>query len=167
MELTATPRSGGDVFELTPQEKQAPAELPEKPTEPIHHVWLRTHAKKALRLTDVADEKKELVPKLVQLALEYQKDETQPAVLVFVRTVKAVNDVVTGLKKGKVGADNILTLTGTMRGRERDTMATESRVFARFKRTRQPRSSRAPCTSSAPQPARSAWTFRPTTWCAT
>jgi CRISPR-associated endonuclease/helicase Cas3 len=135
MELTATPRSGeGEVFELTPQEKQAPAELPEEPTEPIHHVWRRTHAKKALQLAGVADEKRELVLKIVQFALEYQKDETKPAVLVFVRTVKAVNEIVTGLKKGKVDEDNILTLTGTMRGYERDRMATESRVFARFKK---------------------------------
>jgi CRISPR-associated endonuclease/helicase Cas3 len=142
MELTATPRSGGEVFELTPEEKKAPDPLPPRPkteeekekTPPVHHVWWRTHSKKALALHEIGDEKKELVPTVAKLALRYKDDEAKPAVLVFVRTVESVNDVVKELKKGKVSDDSVLTLTGTMRGYERDRMATESKVFARFKK---------------------------------
>ncbi len=132
MELTATSRGDGDVFELTKAEKEAPVEIPNPPTQPIHHVWRRTHARKSLALYKIGDEKKELVPKVVELALVHQKSDKKPAVLVFVRTVESVNDVVTGLKKAKVPDSNILTLTGTMRGYERDRMATENGVFARF-----------------------------------
>jgi CRISPR-associated endonuclease/helicase Cas3 len=133
MELTATSRGDGDVFELTKAEKEeAPAEIPNPPTQPIHHVWRRIHAKKSLPFYKIGDEKKELVPKLVELALVHQKSDEKPAVLVFVRTVESVNNVVAGLKKAKVLDSNILTLTGTMRGYERDRMATESGVFARF-----------------------------------
>jgi len=135
MELTATPRGGGEVFELTPEEKAAPNKLPDEPTEPIHHVWRRTRSKKALVLHEIGDEKKELVPTLVKQALKYVSDPKSPAVVVFVRTVDAVNEVVKGLKAGKVDEkNNILTLTGTMRGYERDRMATDSKVFARFKK---------------------------------
>ena len=48
------------------------------------------------------------------------------------RTVQAVEDIETALKKGKVNPDNIQPLTGTMRGLERDRMASKSSVFARF-----------------------------------
>lgn len=142
MELTATPRGGGEVFELTPEEKKAPEKLPDRPeteeakknTPPIHHVWWRTHSKKSLVLHEIGDEKKELVPTVVKLALRHLDDATKPAILVFVRTVDAVNEVVAALKKGGVGKDDIDTLTGTMRGYERDRMATESKVFGRFKK---------------------------------
>ncbi len=49
MELTATSRGEDTVFGLTPEEKAIPAELPAKPTEPIHYVWQRMKSKKALR----------------------------------------------------------------------------------------------------------------------
>lgn len=134
MELSATSRGGGNVFELTRAEKEPPAEFPGPPDQPIHHVWRRTHSRKALVLHGIGDAKKGSAPKIVELALKYRDDAKQPAVLIFVRTVEAVNEVVAGLKKGKVEADNILTLTGTMRGYERDRMATEHPVFARFKK---------------------------------
>jgi CRISPR-associated endonuclease/helicase Cas3 len=41
MELTATSRSKGEVFELTSKEKTIPAELPARPSEPKHYVWQR------------------------------------------------------------------------------------------------------------------------------
>jgi CRISPR-associated endonuclease/helicase Cas3 len=132
MELTATSRGDGDVFELTKAEKEAPAEIPDPPTQPIHHVWRRTHAKKSLTFYKIGDEKKELVPKVVELALVHKDAKEMPAVLVFVRTVESVNDVVGRLKTAKVPDSNILTLTGTMRGYERDRMTTENGVFARF-----------------------------------
>ena len=50
MELTATSRGEGEVFELTPGEKAIPPELPEKPSEPIHYVWQRLKSKKGLRV---------------------------------------------------------------------------------------------------------------------
>lgn len=143
MELTATPRNGGEVFELTKEEKNAPTPLPDIPetdeerksSPPLHRVWWRTHSKKSLVLHAVVDEKKQLVAEVVQLALRHKDDKTAPAVLVFVRTVEAVGEVVKGLRNGKVNEDrNILTLTGTMRGYERDRMSTDSKVFARFKK---------------------------------
>ncbi len=56
MELTATKRGGGEAieqapeetFELTPEETAIPAKLPAEPSEPIHHVWRRMKARKAL-----------------------------------------------------------------------------------------------------------------------
>lgn len=134
MELTATPRGDGKVFELTEREKNPDGPIPDEPQEPIHHVWRRTHASKALELYPVADEKKTLVPTIAELALGYKDSEAKPAVLIFVRTVQSVEEVVTALKKGKVDPDGIETLTGTMRGLERERMATESAVFARFRK---------------------------------
>ncbi|MBA3727254.1 MAG: type I-U CRISPR-associated helicase/endonuclease Cas3, partial [Armatimonadetes bacterium] len=134
MELTATPRVGTEPFRLTKEEREPPAAIPSEATEPIHHVWRRTQAMKALVPHPITDEKKELVTKLVDLALRYQDQDAKPAVLLFMRTVEAVGEVVNGLKKGKVPEENILTLTGTMRGLERDLMTEKNRVFARFKK---------------------------------
>src|SRR5688572_2109618 len=68
MELTATSRSGGEVFGLTKEEREAPAELPDPPTEPIHHAWRRQMAKKAIQLHENKDEKK-LADEIANLAL--------------------------------------------------------------------------------------------------
>ncbi len=133
MELSATSRGNQKPFELTPEEKMPPKELPSKPTEPIHFVWLRTHSKKALVLHPIADEKQQLAKTIVSLAERYKASEKELAILVFVRTIENVTGVVKGLTAAKIPESNILTLTGTMRGLERDKMARENGVFAHFK----------------------------------
>lgn len=136
--LTATPRGGEDVFELTDAEKDPPESLPERPTEPIHHVWKRLKATKTLSLHRANDDKAGVVAKVVEQAAKFKDDGSKPAVLVFVRTVKAVSEVRDALtRKHKVESKAVCVLTGTMRGRERDRMADPRRpdadpVFARF-----------------------------------
>ena len=172
MELTATSRGEGKPFELTEEEKAAPSPLPPLPTsqeewektEPIHLVWWRTHSKKSLTFIAISDEKKELAQQVAACAEKYIKDAAEHAVLIFVRTVEAVGEVVKALTTKKVVAKQIETLTGTMRGFERDAMARTNKVFARFKSGM----------DVEPQPgtvffwfalrlAKSAWTSPPTT----
>lgn len=59
-------------FELTDEEKQPPNQIPDPPTEPIHHVWRRLSAKKAIRLHLCDDEKKKLVDQVVGRALKHK-----------------------------------------------------------------------------------------------
>lgn len=56
------------------------------------------------------------------------------AILVFVQTPDQVNEVVTALigRSHQISKESIVTLTGTMRGYERDQLASENPVFARF-----------------------------------
>jgi CRISPR-associated endonuclease/helicase Cas3 len=148
MQLTATTRNGeknGETdppFELTSDEKNPPKELPNPPTEPIHHVWRRLKAKKQLHLKKADDDGK-IAEEIAELALKLRKDDrgndTDAAVLIFVRTpeeVKKVCDKLTSKKDG-VPKEQVQQLTGTMRGLERDLMtdprrADASPVFARF-----------------------------------
>jgi CRISPR-associated endonuclease/helicase Cas3 len=132
MELTATSRAGtGDVFELTPEEKNPLATIPDPPTEPIHHAWRRQKAKKALHLHENKDEKK-FTEEIAELALKYK--DSGRAILVFVRKVDDVAKIVAQLTKAK---QHVQQLTGTLRGLERDRMADPRRpdgcaIFARF-----------------------------------
>ena len=131
MELTATSRAGGDAFELTKEEKEPPEKWPEPPTEPIHHVWRRLKAKKGLRFQP--EQRGDIAKRIGQLARE--RAPSGSAVLVFVRTiddVKTVQDVLTDKKVGGVEKDQVQSLTGTLRGLERDQLATKDEVFARF-----------------------------------
>lgn len=129
MELTATSRrnvkDGGTgkeeyVFGLTDYEKDIPAVIPNPPTKPIHHVWQRQRAKKALECHEVEDES-QLVEKIAQLA----KDKVG-AVLVFVRKVEDVDKIIKKLPKGSAEP-----LTGTLRGLERDGLVSKP-IFQRF-----------------------------------
>ncbi len=131
MELSATSRSGGEGFELTEEEKKPPDKIPDPPVEPIHHVWRRQKANKAIHLHEFDDEKK-LADEIAKLALKHQ--DSGRAVLVFVRKVDDVEKVVKKLPKGSVQQ-----LTGTLRGLERDRMADPRKtsgcpIFARFLR---------------------------------
>jgi CRISPR-associated endonuclease/helicase Cas3 len=136
MELTATSRGNGlegqseTPFELTSDEKNPPKVIPDRPTEPIHHVWRRITAKKGIKfhLAKRAD-----VAKRIGVIARDRK-ASGSAVLVFVRTIADVLTVqrVLSDKKEGVPIAQIQVLTGTLRGRERDQMTTEDRVFARF-----------------------------------
>jgi CRISPR-associated endonuclease/helicase Cas3 len=131
MELTATLRSGGEVFELTERENAIPPELPAKPSEPIHHVWQRMKSKKGLRFHPA--KRDSVATRIGEIARDQWKDSGK-AILVFVRTiddVKTVKAVLTD-KKGGMPEDQVQQLTGTMRGRERDALAAADLVFARF-----------------------------------
>ncbi len=129
MEMTATSRGAGKQFELTEVEKNPPEVLPDPPTEPFHHVWRRLKAKKALRFQ--ATKRNEVAKQIGVLARRWKA--SGQAVLVYVRTlddVKAVRQALTDKKEG-VADDQVLLLTGTLRGRERDRMAKKP-IFARF-----------------------------------
>lgn len=132
MELSATTRGGGDVFELTTEEKAIPTSLPEKPTEPKHFVWQRLKSKKGLKFHPV--KRDSVATAIGEMARDQWKDSGK-AILIFVRTIDDVMEV-TGVladkKKGGVSADQVRQLTGTMRGLERDALASTDDVFARF-----------------------------------
>lgn len=129
MELSATSRGNGGEdereasFELTEAEKNPPAIIPNPATEPIHHVWRRQKAKKALELHKIEDEN-ELAEKVKELALKHK--ESGLAVLVFVRKVEDVEKVIKKLPKNSTGQ-----LTGTLRGLERDGLVKRP-IFQRF-----------------------------------
>jgi CRISPR-associated endonuclease/helicase Cas3 len=132
MALTATSRSDDEAFELTPQEKETPAELPAKPSEPIHHVWQRMKSKKGLTFHPA--KRDSVATRIGELARDQRKGSGK-AILVFVRTIDDVKEVkaeLTGKKKGGVPEEQVRQLTGTMRGLERDALATTDPVFARF-----------------------------------
>jgi CRISPR-associated endonuclease/helicase Cas3 len=132
MELTATSRGGGDVLELTPEEKATPADLPANPSEPIHHVWQRMKAKKGLKFHPA--KRDSVATQIGELARDRWKDFGK-AILIFVRTIDDVKKVLAALadkKKGGVAEEQVQQLTGTMRGLERDALATMDLVFARF-----------------------------------
>ncbi len=114
MELTATPRSKAP-FQLTPPELAG--EVPD--------VAKRLNAKKSLRLHPAADEKT-IVDKVVEFALSHK--DSGLAILIYMRTVEDVKKVA-----DKLGKVKKTTLTGTMRGKERDDLVKTS-IFKRFTR---------------------------------
>ncbi len=132
MALTATPRGSGDVFELTKDEREVPSDWEKRPKEPIRYVWQRLKSKKALAFQSV---KRDAVAKTIGETARSKWAKSEKAVLVFVRTiddVKSVYAALTDKKNGGVEADHVQLLTGTLRGLERDRLATTDTVFARF-----------------------------------
>lgn len=129
MELSATSRGNvgeeemGTSFELTEAEKNPPTVIPDPPTKPIHQVWRRQNAKKALDLHEIEGEN-ELVEKVTKLALKHK--ESGSAVLIFVRKVEDVEKVIKKLPKNSTEQ-----LTGTLRGLERDGLVKKP-IFQRF-----------------------------------
>ncbi len=111
MELTATSRGGGEAFGLSDDDKANVT------------VQQRVNAKKAIQLHELRDKNK-LAEQVTELALRFK--DSGRAILVFVRTVEDVLKVRDKLPKGTVE-----TLTGTMRGLERDGLI-ERDVFKRF-----------------------------------
>lgn len=139
MELTATRRGSGDVFELTKDEADVPPDWDQRPTEPIRYVWQRLMSKKALGFLPASRDT--LAKKIGETARNWNKEgQSGKAVLVFVRyvdDVKTVYGMLTDKKNGGVEAGQVQTLTGTLRGLERDRMANPRQesgcpVFARF-----------------------------------
>lgn len=114
MALTATSRDDGEALRLTAADRECEA------------VRKRIEGKKGVALHSVADEND--VPKAVgDLALDY-KDSGQ-AIIVFLNRLEDVRKVSARLRKAKI---QVQEFTGTMRGRERDLLATEDPIFARF-----------------------------------
>lgn len=141
MALTATQRNGQPVhaakprtvLPLTEEELNPHTPLPGRDTEPIHVAWRRLSAKKALRCHEVSSEKD--APERIR-ELTKGHEGSGDAVLVFVQSLDDIESVRKSLTKGKKGEsvdeDRIETLTGTMRGYERDALASDNEVFARF-----------------------------------
>jgi CRISPR-associated endonuclease/helicase Cas3 len=129
MELTATSRGDRrdgqkeELFGLTDIEKKPPDVIPDPPTEPIHRVWQRQKAKKALYLHENEDEEK-LADKIADLALKHKGSGR--AVLVFALKVEDVEKILKKLAK-----DSTVQLTGTLRGLERDGLV-KNPIFQRF-----------------------------------
>ncbi len=134
MALSATTRNEKKEipFGLTKQERKPWKVIPDPPTEPIHLVWKRLKATKKLHLHPCQDTNK-IAAQIVDQTWQYKESST--AVLVFAREVKDVNkitgDLSKRLKKDKL-PDNVVPLTGTMRGYERDELVRTNDVFARF-----------------------------------
>lgn len=118
MALTATPRSGNS--------DEAPIFSDKDRDDP--EVRKRFNAKKSVGFHPVEDEKG-VAEKIIELALEHK--DSDKAVLIFARFLKEVEEVAKRLGK-EVGADSVQTLTGTMRGLERDSLAKDDPIFSRF-----------------------------------
>jgi CRISPR-associated endonuclease/helicase Cas3 len=136
MELSATSREDRTevrretVFELTHSEINPPDVIPDPPREPIHRVWQRLKAKKGLKHHGV---NRDEVSKQIALLARSRKKSAK-AILVFVRTiddVKTVQQILTDKKEG-LPNDQVQVLTGTLRGWERDKLAKDDPIFARF-----------------------------------
>ena len=117
MELSATTRSGAmtEPLFITEDDKQN------------DFVHKRLNAVKNLSLVALGENEKEQ-DKLIELALACK--ESGRAILVFVRLVEAAVIIASEIAK-KAGAEKVVTLTGTMRGRERDELVARP-VFQRF-----------------------------------
>jgi CRISPR-associated endonuclease/helicase Cas3 len=129
MELSATSRGQEQPFELTEEERNPPNVIPEPPIEPIHVVWRRLTAKKSVHLHQNGNEKK-VGDTVADLALQKFRDSRR-TVLLFLRRVDDVEKAVGKLLKAK---QHVQQLTGTLRGLERDRLATEDPIFRRFLR---------------------------------
>ena len=112
MALTATSRGDGGQFGLTDADEEHEI------------VWKRIHAKKGVLLYRLDDERY-TADQVANRALKYE--DTGHAILVFLRKLEDVQKVAGRLPQGRVQ-----TLTGTLRGLERDRLAAEDTIFARF-----------------------------------
>ena len=121
MELSATTRSDGSAIPFKISNEDESNEI-------IHK---RIHASKKLTLIQLQEKEKE-PDRIVELALE--KKDSGRTVLIFVRTVDSALKIAEQLKKQveqKNGSERVLTLTGTIRGKERDELVTKP-LFQRF-----------------------------------
>ncbi len=114
MALTATSRSGGEQFHLTAADRKHAV------------VRKRVEAKKGIGFWHIDDEKK-IADEVAQRALKHRNGGQ--AILVFLRKLEDLQKVADNLRKEKQAYQ---LLTGTLRGLERDALATEDDIFARF-----------------------------------
>jgi len=115
LQLTATARNSSKPFTLTPEDEEHEV------------VRQRLNARKHLRLHAIEDEKPvPLAAKLSELALA--RRDSGRAVLIFARTVDAVQKVASALEAEKMPHE---VLTGTMRGLEREGLIKKS-ILSRF-----------------------------------
>jgi CRISPR-associated endonuclease/helicase Cas3 len=119
MELTATSKSVAS-FQL---DSTSLIDVKNDYANPV--VSQRMNATKILHLHPLRDEKKPQL-ELTLKAKEFAKSSA--AVLVFASSVESVLDIATALAKARLP---VKTLTGTMRGEERDKLVTD-KTFARF-----------------------------------
>lgn len=119
MELTATTRSNipNEAFSISEEDYEN------------EFVNRRLNAVKKLLLTPLGEEKEQ--DKITELALG--RRNSGRAILVFVRSVECATKIAAEIAK-KVSQKQVLTLTGTMRGRERDELITRP-PFRRFLKT--------------------------------
>ncbi len=122
--LTATSRDNRSAAGLTDAE-QTPGSVPNA-SQPLREVWKRTSAKKGIAFHPVSEEG--AIPDKV-LELAKVDENSGKAVLVFLRKLDHVEKVA-----GKLPEERTRSLTGTMRGCERDILVTGDSVFARFLR---------------------------------
>ncbi|MDA8142112.1 MAG: type I-U CRISPR-associated helicase/endonuclease Cas3 [Desulfobacteraceae bacterium] len=117
MELSATTRSmaSNQSLELS------------KDDENNEFVKKRLNAVKKLACVAPA-EKEKAADKIFTLALE--KKDSSRAILIFVRSVDDATKIAAALDKGAL-KDKVVTLTGTMRGKERDELVQQP-IFQRF-----------------------------------
>jgi CRISPR-associated endonuclease/helicase Cas3 len=118
MELSATPRSVGTPFRITPADEEHPT------------VKARLGAAKKLILHP-ADDTGKIQARIIELARRHK--DSGRAVLVFANGVKDVEQIASALEKelGKERAGNFQRFTGTMRGLERDRLVNKA-AFVRF-----------------------------------
>jgi len=117
MALTATSRGDSGQFGLNEEDLKD------------GEVLKRVTARKGLLLHPMNDEN-ETADQVAKLALEHK--ESRQAILVFLRKLEHVELVVKKLETAY--PNQVQTLTGTMRGLERDSLAKEDAIFARFMR---------------------------------
>lgn len=125
MALSATTRNHADKqivpFTLTPDDRKHPV------------AKQRIEASKSLGLSCCDDKEKKLVDQITGVALKHKKSNA--AVLIYAYKVEDVETVakklITKLKNDKL-PEHVVTLTGTMRGYERDELVRSNGMFARF-----------------------------------
>lgn len=117
MELSATTRSVASIerFQISEDDEKN------------KYVNERLNAVKNLSCVALAEGEK-LSEKIPKIALEYK--DSGRALIVFVRSVEDATKIAAGLDKGDLKGQ-VRTLTGTMRGKERDVLVKNS-VFQRF-----------------------------------
>ena len=122
MALTATSRDNHSACGLTDAERN-PDSIPYA-GKPLREVWKRIAAKKGIKFHSAEDE--DAIPDKI-LALAKEHEDSGQAILLFLRRVDHVERVASQLPKKRTQ-----TLTGTMRGHERDALVIGDCVFARF-----------------------------------
>ena len=130
MALSATSRAKNGAFGLTEAEKDVPNEMTGPSQTPLHVIWRRQSAKKAISLKSTNEEGP--AEEIAKQALKFE--DRGCAVLVFVQRVEDVEKIMKKLPK-----DGKQQLIGTLRGFERDELVSidssgevKDPIFRRF-----------------------------------